>query len=170
MKNKSWGSFAEIIGLVSIVAGLILVAWEIHQANNIAKAQMVMDLAAQANEFNSATFENPDVADLLTAISDQDQVDVSETQRSMMTGVTWHFTNIFWSAQKAYDSGLLGDDDILMYQSSLAWMLEYRPGLREGFISIHDTSPWIRDMYVFQPLADISCKSKNDCVDLLEDE
>jgi len=165
MKNKNCGNLAEIIGIVSIVAGLILVAWEIHQANNIAKAQMVMDLAAQANEFNSSTFDNPDVADLLAAISDPDRVDVSETQRSMMTGVTWHFVNIFWSAQRAYDSGLLGNDDILMYQSSLAWILEHRPGLRAGFVTIYDTAPWIRDMYVFQPLAEISCQSKNDCVD-----
>jgi len=88
----------------------------------------------------------------------------------MTTGVTWHFTNIFWSAQKAYDSGLLGDDDILMYQSSLAWILAHRPGLRAGFMSIHDTVPWIRDMYVFQPLVEISCASKNDCVDRPADE
>ena len=48
MKNIDWRNLAEIIGIGSIVAGLILVAWEIHQANNIAKAQIVMDLAAQA--------------------------------------------------------------------------------------------------------------------------
>ena len=41
---------------------------------------MVMDLAAQANEFNSSTFENPDVAFLVTAISDPDAIAVSETQ------------------------------------------------------------------------------------------
>ena len=62
MKKKNWGNFSELIGVVIIVAGLILVAWEIHQANNIANAQIVMDLAAQANEFNSATFGNPEVA------------------------------------------------------------------------------------------------------------
>ena len=79
MVNKNWKDLAEIVGIVGIVAGLILVALEIRQANNIAKAQMVMDLAVQANEFNSATSENPHVADLVTKISDPDQVDVSET-------------------------------------------------------------------------------------------
>jgi CheY-specific phosphatase CheX len=58
MKNKNWRDVAEIVGIVSIVAGLVLVAWEVRQANNIAKTQMVMDLAAEANEFNSATFES----------------------------------------------------------------------------------------------------------------
>jgi hypothetical protein len=121
MKNKNWRDVAEIVGMISIVAGLILVTWEVRQANNIAKAQIVMDLAAQANEFNSATYGNSEVAELVAAISDPSHIDFSETQESMMTGVAWHFANIFWSAQRAYDNGLLGDDGILMYQSSLAW-------------------------------------------------
>jgi len=87
-----------------------------------------------------------------------------------MAGVTWHFANIFWSAQRAYDNGLLGDHDILMYQSSLAWILENRPGPKPGFKTIYDTATWIRDIYVFDPLADISCKPLNNCVDLPADE
>ena len=74
MKNKNWRDVAEIVGMISIVAGLILVAWEVRQASNIAKAQMVMELAAQANEFNSATYGNPEVAELVTAVSDPSHV------------------------------------------------------------------------------------------------
>ncbi|MDH3338662.1 MAG: hypothetical protein OEM76_12675, partial [Gammaproteobacteria bacterium] len=62
------------------------------------------------------------------------------------SGVTWHFANICWSAQRAYDNGLLGDDDILIHQSSLARIIENRPGLKSGFKTIYDTAPWIRDM------------------------
>jgi len=170
MKNKSLSDLAEIVGIISIVVGLILVAWEVRQANNIAKAQMVLDIATQANEFNSATYGNLDVANLVTAISDPNHTDYSETQKSMINGTAWHFTNIFWSAQKAYDSGLLGDDDIFMYQSSLAWHLENLPGLRPAYQTIYTTAPWIQDMYVFRPLAEISCESKNDCVDLTAEE
>lgn len=86
------------------MAGLILLALEIRQANDIAKALMVMGPAAQASEFNSSTFENPEVADLLMAMSDPEQLNVPETQNSMMVGASRHFVNIFWSAQKAYDS------------------------------------------------------------------
>jgi len=88
MNKLNWVNIAELIGIVSIVAGFALVAWEIRQANNIARAQMVMDLASQANEFNSYTFENPDVAELLKAMTLPDQVNVSDTQRSMMVGVS----------------------------------------------------------------------------------
>ena len=153
MKNMTWKDWAEFIGILSIVAGLILVAWEINQANNIAKAQMVMDLAAQANEFNSSAFANSDVADLLTVISDPEGGDVSETQESMIRSVAQHFVNVFWAAQRAHDNGVLGDDDIFMYQSSMAWHLENLPGLRPAYVTIFDTQPWLREMYVFQPLA-----------------
>ena len=170
MKEINWGKFAELVGVVSIVAGLILVAWEIHQSNNIAKAQVVMGLAAQANEFNSATYENPEVAKLVKAISDPDHIGFSEIQESMMTGVAWHFTNIFWSAQSAYDNGLLSDDDIQNYQSSVAWHIENHPGLKPAFMVVYDTAPWIRDMYVFRPLVEMVCESRNDCVDPTTDE
>ena len=153
MKNMTWKDWAEFIGILSIVAGLAMVAWEINQANNIAKAQMVMDLAGQANEFNSSAFANPDVADLLSVISDSAEVDVSDTQAAMITSVAQHFVNIFWAAQRAHDNGVLGDDDILMYQASLAWHLENLPGLRTAYRRIFETTPWVREMYVFQPLA-----------------
>jgi hypothetical protein len=170
MNYRYWRNLVEIIGIISIVAGLALVAWEIRQANRIAKAQTVMELAAQYNEFNSSRFENPDVADLSVALSNPDQTDVSETQRSMMAGTAWHFANILWSAQKAYDSGLLSTDDILFYQSHLTWMLKYMPGLQAEFMNMYDTIPWVRSTYVFQPLVEFACESRNECVDILVDE
>jgi hypothetical protein len=166
MENKNWREVAEIVGIVSIIAGLILVAWEVRQANNIATTQVVMDLAAQANEFNSSAFANSDVADLLTVISDPEGVDISETQKSMMASVAQHFANIFWAAQRAYDNGVLGDDDILMYQLSLEWHLENLPGLRPAYLTLYDNTPWLREMYVFQPLVELACGSKRPCGDL----
>ena len=165
MNNKNWRNIVELVGIISIVAGLALVAWEINQANNIAKAQMVMDLAAQANEFNSATFGNPEVAELAKAMSDPNHDDISEIQESMMSGVAWHFTNVFWSAQRAYDNGVLGDDDIRNYQASVAWHIENHPGLKPTFMIVYDTAPWLRDMYVFQPLVEMVCESRKNCVD-----
>lgn len=170
MKNIGWRNLAEIIGMVSIVAGLLLVAWEVRQANNIAKTQIILEIAAQANEFNSATYGNSEVAELVAAISDPSHIEFSKAQESMMTAAAWHFANIFWSAQRAYDSGLLGDDDILMYQLSLAWHIENHPGLRPTFKTMYDTAPWIRDMFVFQPLVELACGSGRECTNLTADE
>ena len=70
-------------------------------------------------------------------IKDPEEVDVSEAQESMIASVVQHFVNLFWAAQRAYDNGVLGDDDILMYQSSVAWHLENLPGLRPAYLTIY---------------------------------
>jgi hypothetical protein len=156
MKKRNWREVAEVVGVVSVVAGLILVAWEIRQSNNIAKAQMVLDLATQANEFNSSRFKSRDVAELAAAMSDPGHTEFTETQESMMAGIAWHFANIFASAQTAYDHGLLGDEDIRMYQASVQWHIENHPGMRPALISIYETTPWIREMFVFEPLVELA--------------
>ncbi len=137
MKNKNWRDVAEIVGIVSIVAGLVLVAWEVRQANNIATTQMVMDLAAQANEFNSATFENAEVAELVAAIYDPNHSEYTDAQQAMMSAVAWHIENM--------------------------------PAMRPWYKVVYNTAPWLRDMFVFQPLVELACGSRTPCGDLTTD-
>jgi len=152
MKPKNLRDLAELIGLVSIVIGLLLVAWEIRQANKIARAEVVMNLAEQYNEFNASRFENPEVAELSNMLLNPDRYEISDTDRSRMAGVAWHFGNILWSAQIAHDNGLLSLDDLSIYQSHLSWMLEYMPGLAEEFTFMWNTTGEMKGVYVFKPL------------------
>jgi len=152
VKKFSWSLFAEIIGLLSIVAGLLLVAWEVRQANNIARAEAVMNLTEQWNEFNISWFENPEVARLSQYVMAPDQHEISPVDHSRIKGMAWHFTNIFWSAQIAYENGLLGDADIKNYQSDLLWMTEFMPGLNAEFAHIYETSPYMHGVFIFEPI------------------
>jgi hypothetical protein len=158
MKSKYWRDLVEIVAVLSVVAGLLLVAWEIRQANGIAKAQTVMELAAQYNTFNSARFENPEVARLALMLLEPDKFVITETEASMMSGVVYQFHNILWSAQIAYDSGLLSHADLTKYRSDLVWMLTYMPGLIPEFITAYETQPSIQNAYVFEPLAELVAK------------
>jgi hypothetical protein len=56
MIKKPWQGLLEIVGILSVVVGLLLVAYEVRQANSIAKAQAVMELASLYNELNNARF------------------------------------------------------------------------------------------------------------------
>lgn len=152
MKNNQWRNLLEIIGVLSIVAGLLMVAMEIRQANRIATAQTVMQLAAQFNEFNAARFENPALADLTAKIQRPDDISMSSTERSMASGLAWHFGNIFWSAEIAHQNGLLSDDDLLKYRSDLEWMITYMPGLNPEFLIMFDTMPAVEESVIFEPL------------------
>ncbi len=152
MKKVSWNSIAEMIVLVSIVGGLLLVAWEIRQANNIARAEAVMNLTEQWNVFNTSWFENPEVARLSQYVMAPDQHEISPVDHSRITGMAWHFTNIFWAAQIAYENGLLRDADIKNYQSDLLWMTEFMPGLNADFVHIYETTPYMHGVFIFDPI------------------
>jgi len=152
MKTGYWRTLAEVFGVISIVVGLLLVAWEIRQANKIARAEVVMNLAEQYNQFNAARFENPEVAELSNMLLSPDQFELSDIDRSRMAGAAWHFGNILWSAQIAYDSGLLDLEDLANYRSHLAWMLEHMPGLASEFSFMWHTTTNMQGVYVFEPL------------------
>ena len=162
MKKKYWRDLVEIVAILSVVVGLLLVAWEIRQANRIARAQTVMDLAAQYNTFNSARFGNPEVARLALMLLEPDKYVITETEASMMSGVVYQFHNILWSAQKAYESGLLSHEDLTKYRSDLVWMLTYMPGLIPEFIIAYETQPETQDAYVFEPLAELVTKLRTE--------
>jgi len=166
MKSKHWRDLVEIVAVLSVVAGLLLVAWEIRQANRIAKAQTVMEFAAQYNTFNSARFGNPEVARLALMLLQPDKFVITETEASMMSGVVYQFHNILWSAQIAYDNGLLSLKDLTKYRSDLVWMLTYMPGLIPEFIIAYETQPSIQNAYVFAPLAELVAELQAEPVDV----
>lgn len=143
---------AETFGVLSIVIGLMMVAWEIRQANKIARADIVMSLAEQYNQFNSSRFENPDVAELSNMLLNPDQYELTKNDRSRMAGAAWHFANILWSAQIAFDNGLLSQEDLANYQSHLAWMLKYMPGLADELAFMWHTTGGMKGVSVFEPL------------------
>jgi hypothetical protein len=152
MKYKYWRDIMEVISVIAIVAGLVLVAAEVRQANHIARTEVALSLSAQYNAFNSARFQDPEVARLALKLMDPDQDKYDETEASMMAGAAWHFGNIFGSAQTAYENGLIELADLDKYRSDLEWMMEYMPGLRDEFILIYRTVPTVQDMYVYEPV------------------
>ena len=152
MSNRSWRDAAEAIGVISIVLGLLLVAWEIRQANDIARAEVIMRLAEQYNEFNSARFENPEVARLGGLMFAPEGADVSALDESAIAGAAWHFGNILWSAQVAYENGILELEDLAKYRRDLQWMLDNMPALRDQLLIMHKSNPDMRGIYVFEPL------------------
>lgn len=62
--NERWQGWLEMISVLAVVGGLLIVAFELRQANRIARAQAVMDLSAAHNVLNSTRFANTDFARL----------------------------------------------------------------------------------------------------------
>ena len=156
MKDRRWREVLEAVGVVSVVGGLLLVAFEVNQANRIATAQAVMELSSASNEINSARFSDPEVARLILLIEDPESYDVTDLDASRMTGMAYQIHNILWSAQIAHENGLLSDAELDTYRNDLEISLLGWPGLTPHLIEIYETQPGKRDAYVFQPLAELA--------------
>jgi hypothetical protein len=155
MKNTHLRETVEIIGVISIVASLLLVAWEVRQANRIASAQIEMQLAQGFNEMNMSRAMTPDFARLFPKLNSPGNHLVTATEESQLQGLAWHFTNLYYSAQIAHDNGLLDAQRLDKYRLDLEQTLDRFPGLREPFRQIYDSFPELRSMPVFQPLREL---------------
>ena len=156
MDYKRWRGLLELIGVISVFGGLMLVAFEVRQANRIATAQAVMDLSSAYNQINSARFSDPDVARLLMLLEEPESFEITELDASKITGMGYHIHNIMWAAQVAHDNGLLSLEDLDNYRNDLAGVFLIQPGLIPAFVEIYETQPGKRDAYVFEPLAELA--------------
>jgi hypothetical protein len=159
MKNSHLRETVEIIGVISIVAALLLVAWEIRQSNRIATAQIEMQLATDFNEMNMNRAATPDFARLFPKMNSPGNHLVTATEQSQLQGLAWYFANFYYSAQVAHDNGLLDAKRLDMYRQDLAQTLDRFPGLHAPFLQIYGSFPEMGSMPVFQPLRDLEARS-----------
>ena len=152
MKNSHLREIVEIVGVIGVVASLLLVAWEIRQANRIAAAEIEMQLAGSFNDMNLTRATAPDFAKLFPKMTAPENHLVTATEQSQLTGLAWHFVNLYYAAQIAHDSGLLDAQRLGVYRQDLAQTLDRFPGLQPAFLQIYGDFPELREMPVFEPL------------------
>ena len=159
MRNSHLRETVEIIGVISIVASLLLVAWEVRQSNRISAAQIEMQLAHGFNEMNMIRATTPDFARLFPKMDSPESHLVTATEQSQLQGLAWHIVNRYYSAQIAHDNGLLDARRLEMYRLDLGRTLDRFPGLHASFLQIYDASPEMGSMPVFQPLHELEARS-----------
>ena len=158
MKERHLREIVEIVGVISIVAALLLVAWEIHQANRIAVAKVEMQLDQGLDALHLRRATTPDLAKLYPKMRAPGNHLVTATEESQIAGLAEHLAGIFYSAQVAADNGLLGPQGLDAYRQDLARTLEQLPGLVPAFARIHDATPEMQAMPVFQPLREFEAR------------
>ncbi len=158
MRNSHLRETVEIVGVISIVAALLLVAWEIHQANRIAATEIEMRLGHGFDELNLRRATMPDFAKLYPKMRAPGNHLVTATEESQIEGLAEHLANIYYSAQVAHDNGLLDTQGLESYRQDLVRILDQLPGLAPALARIHDSSPEMRAMPVFQPLRDFEAR------------
>jgi hypothetical protein len=158
MRNSHLREIVEIVGIISIVASLLLVAWEIRQSNRIATAKIEMQLAQGFSEMNISRATEPGFAKLFPKLTSPGSHLVTATEESQLKGLALHFMQLYFAAQIAHDNGLLTAQRLDMYRLDLQQTLDRLPGLHSALLEIYDSSPEMRAMPVFQPLRDIAAE------------
>ncbi len=153
MKDVNWREIVEIVGIVSIVGSLLLVATEVRQSNNIANAEIEMNIA---NEYNTINFEratNAEFAKLYAKMGDPASHLITATEYQQIRGLAWHYLNIYWLAQTANNNGLMSGEQLLTYAEDLDLLLKRQPALQDHFIALSEMYPGMTNMQVFAPVA-----------------
>ena len=155
-KGNHLKEIVEIVGVVSIVASVLLVAWELRQANRVEKAAVLLQLQQSSNEMNSQRAISPEFAKLFPKLAAPESHLITATEISQIDGLARHFVNTCWAAQLAYDNGILGIDQLAGFRDELAGLINAYPGLRQPILDVYDALPAIREMPVFQPVAELA--------------
>jgi hypothetical protein len=154
MTKRHWRELVEIVGVVSIVAALLLVAAEIRQSNRIAAAQAERQLANAYRTLYRERATNPEFAKLFPKLEAPEGHLTTATETSQIRGIAWHFINVLWSVQGTYENGLISRETRDEYIVDLAYSIEHWPGIRSHYVFIYENLESIQNVDIYAPITD----------------
>ena len=160
MNYRQWRELVEIVGVISIVIGLLVVAMEVRQSNKIGKAQIEQQIASGYDIIHVARATNADFARLFAKLLQPEKHLITATDLSQLQGLVWHAGNIGWSAQVAYDAGLLDRQSLAMHARKIALLIETRPLSGVEFVSMYESNPSYHGAEVFASIDALSAEGK----------
>lgn len=165
MEQKHWREMVEIIGVLSIVAAVLVLAWEVKQTNHISKAELEFQLSDMYNEIHHSRATNTDLAKLFAKIDRPENQLFTATDLSQIDGLAWHYINVYSTIQSNLDNGVLGPAGLNDYKSDLANTLENHPALAKRLIEIFEEQTFIQDREIFEPISEHIAKRKKQSAD-----
>ena len=144
----------EIVGVVSIVTSLLLVAWEIRQSNRIASAEVAVQLTDRFDGIHGDRLGTPEVARLFPKLKDPESHLLTATELSQLEALAWRYVNAYRAAQLAYDSGLLTREQFEVYLTSADGLISAYPGLRPHLVAVVDRHPEFRELEVLRVIVE----------------
>lgn len=141
----------EMIGLIAVVLSLLLVAYEVRQSNRIAQATTTYEIARDVNQFNELGYSDPEFAKLLLHLTNDDS-ESSAVQSLQARLLANRFVNIWSVQEKAYQNGLITDEQFELTKTDVVTVMNVFPGLKPHWEAVLQSQPRLRDSDVLQPL------------------
>jgi hypothetical protein len=165
MKQRHWREMLEIVGVLSIVAAILLLASEVRQSNHIAQAKIEIDVSQLYNQVNMSRATDPDFAKLFAKVQDPDSHLLTATDLSQIEGLAWHYLNNFLIIQLAFDQGLINQIDFDSYKSDIALIAAANPALISEWREILEQDPSLSDKEIFTPISDMFAAMDTEAAD-----
>ena len=165
MKQRHWREMVEIVGVLSIVAAILLLASEVRQSNHIAQAKIEIDVSQLYNQVNMSRATDPDFAKLFAKVQDPDSHLLTATDLSQIEGLAWHYLNNFLVIQLAFDQGLINQIDFDSYKADIALIAAANPALISEWREILEQDPSLSDKEIFTPISDMFAAMDTEAAD-----
>ena len=132
----------EVTGILAIVISLLFVAYQIQQANLIARVTTEYEIRNNHAEFNESIFTNPEVATFFGEMFDP-PVESSMSQGEFLQGFSFAIRsiNVWTAAESAYDNGMLSEDTYNFMLDDVRMTLSSDPGVRMFYRAAIDGFP-----------------------------
>jgi len=141
----------EVVGVVAVAGSMLLVAYQIQQANRIAQATILYEIVRDINEYNSIGASDPAFAGLLVQLSG-DQSELSQIQAQQAKSLAFRFLNIWVVQEVAFRNGLYTDDLFELTKADVINVLSAYPKLRPFMATAMQSRPGYADYEALQPI------------------
>ena len=139
-------SWAALFGGITVMASLLLLAWETRQNTHAIAAQAIQNLNGMSNDTTLLVGENPQLATLLVKGSEE----LSSAERLQRGYYFYAVVASFESAYIFYSKGLLNENDYSGWKRSTCGFLHknqdgiefwesQRNSFSDGFVAFVDT-------------------------------
>ncbi|NKB32427.1 MAG: hypothetical protein GKR91_04950 [Pseudomonadales bacterium] len=132
MNWEAIGAIGEIIGAITVLATLIYLARQIHQANSIAVASAEVTLREAANEIYKSMTDNSEYASLVAKLASNSQ-DLNAGEEQQAIAFVGLNINLWSAVSRAHEQGLITSYTLNNYLTDVEATLDMYPGSAKFF-------------------------------------
>ena len=140
MANSSNRDWLQLGGLIGVILGLLLVAYEVRQANRIAKVTTEIGTRSLTSEINAAQYAVPGFSELLVKLKNKN-AELTEEELVRANGYVYRQANVWQAIVVAYNNDMLPPASYLAIEDDVRVTLTTYPGLAPMYRKLIDEYP-----------------------------
>ncbi len=125
-----WRAIGETVALSAVVISVLLLTWEVSQANRLAETTVQQEINQQFNEFNLAVASDPGLAEFMATLSQEGNPELTKIEHERALGLGIWQRNAWMSTSIAYSKGLVSERSHQSMLKDIRWVAENYPVLK----------------------------------------